>query len=92
MILNVSQVDTWLNCTPYIDYIEHAEQSLILYLRLVINYGEAGNYKMGKSQVQNLLHPPSRQGKAFCAPPSYRLGTFCAPSSMTIWLKLQATA
>ena len=27
-----------------------------------------GGYKMGKSQVRNLLHPPSRQGKTFCDP------------------------
>ena len=29
---------------------------------LVINYGEGGDYKMGKSLVRNFLHPPLKTG------------------------------
>ena len=29
---------------------------------LVINYGEGGGYKMGKSRVQNFLRPPLKTG------------------------------
>ena len=41
---------------------------------LVINYGEGGGYKMGKSTP-----PPSRQGKTCCTPPFQRVETFRAP-------------
>ena len=59
---------------------------------LVINYGEGGGYKMGKSWVRNFLRPPppSRQGKTFCPPPLLRSGKFSCPP--TKWLKLQASA
>ena len=40
----------------------------ISYKGLVINNGEGGGYKMGKSRVQNFMRPPSRQGQTFHAP------------------------
>ena len=47
---------------------------------LVINYGEGGGYKMGKSRVRNFLRPPpSRQGKTFCAPPFKEWKLFVPP-------------
>ena len=32
------------------------------YKGLVINYGEGGGYKMGKSRVRNFLPPPLKTG------------------------------
>ena len=52
---------------------------------LVINYGEGGGYKMGKSRVRNFLRPPpppSRQGKTFCAPPFKDWKLFAPPYNM----------
>ena len=45
----------------------------------IINNGEGGSYKMGKSRAQNCLPPPlSRQGKPFCCPP-FKRGELFAP-------------
>ena len=46
---------------------------------LVINYGEGGGYKMGKSRVRNCLRPPSRQGKTFRASPFKEWKLFVPP-------------
>ena len=50
-----------------------------LYKGLVINYGERGGYKMGKSRVRNFLCPPSKQGKTFRAPPFKEWKLFAPP-------------
>ena len=36
---------------------------------LLINYGEGGGYKMGKSRVQNFLRHPLKTGLNFLRPP-----------------------
>ena len=36
---------------------------------LVIDYGEGGGYKMGKSRIRNFLVPPPQDRVKLCVPP-----------------------
>ena len=45
-----------LYCTSLFNQIKNRHKGL------VINYGEGGGYKMGKSRVQNFLRPPLKTG------------------------------
>ena len=46
---------------------------------LVINYGEGGGYKMGKSRVRNFLCPPPRDRVKLFSPPLLKSGNFSRP-------------
>ena len=52
---------------------------------LVINYGEGGGYKMGKSRVWNFLCPPPPQDRVkVFAPPLLKSGNFSRPPTVPV--------